>query len=210
MQRICKKNPHISPNDIVDVPSPYGAGSSLRRQRHYSLTRTQSVRETSTEVERPLRALSRQNSFSDRSYLRRSESFYGRHALTTMTLGRSTYSSIDYASAVRRSSLFDGYAGYSIYSSISQGLDEITYGGRRSRRGSFSDTSYNTYSSRRGSTSTSADFAALMAATAAVEAVNNANEKKEREKMAEKVESSESGIGNSPKSINLSRNNSTR
>ena len=41
-----------------------------------------------------------------------------------MTLGstyRSTYSSTDYASAVRRSSLFDGYAGFSIYSSISQG-----------------------------------------------------------------------------------------
>lgn len=45
----------------------------------------------------------------------------------------------DYASASRRSSVFDGYSGFAIYSSISQGLDEITYGGRLSRRNSFSD-----------------------------------------------------------------------
>ena len=47
-----------------------------------------------------------------------------------MTLGstyRSTYSSTDYASAVRRSSLFDGYAGFSIYSSISQGNFGLSY-----------------------------------------------------------------------------------
>lgn len=138
-----------------------------------------------------------------------------------MTLGRSTYSTTDYASAVRRSSLFDGYAGFSIYSSISQGLDEITYGGRRSRRGSIStvDLSVSSaaattggyhHSSRRGSVSTNsaADYAALMAATAALEATastfSKSNEKKET------VDSAESGLGNSPKSINLSRQNSTR
>ena len=50
-----------------------------------------------------------------------SESFYSRNATTLGSSYRSTYSSTDYASAVRRSSLFDGYAGFSIYSSISQG-----------------------------------------------------------------------------------------
>ena len=129
-----------------------------------------------------------------------------------MTLGRSTYSSTDYASAVRRSSLFDGYAGFSIYSSISQGLDEITYGGRRSRRGSLSTTSAveNSYSftSRRGSVTTnSVDYAALMAATAALEAVSSTNKEKKAE---EETQQTESGLGNSPKSINLSRQNSTR
>ena len=64
-QHTCKKNPHIKSQDSTDSPNMNG-----RRQRHYSLSRTQSVRETS-EIERPLRALSRQNSFSDRSYLRR-------------------------------------------------------------------------------------------------------------------------------------------
>ena len=130
-----------------------------------------------------------------------------------MTLGRSTYSSTDYASAVRRSSLFDGYAGFSIYSSISQGLDEITYGGRRSRRGSLSTTtavdSTYAFTSRRGSvTANSVDYAALMAATAALEAVSSTNKQKKAE--AEETSQAESGLGNSPKSINLSRQNSTR
>ena len=96
-----------------DAPSPYE--KYTRRQRHYSLSRTQSVRETSTDLGRPLRALSRQNSFSS---LRRSESFYSGNAHASMTLGRSAYSGTDYASAVRRTSLFDGYAGFSLYSSI--------------------------------------------------------------------------------------------
>ena len=127
-----------------------------------------------------------------------------------MTLGR--YSTTDYASAVRRSSLFDGYAGFSIYSSISQGLDEITYGGRRSRRGSISEstnhattTSAYSFSSRRGSVTAtnSVDYAALMAATAALEATSVVYK-------AAGNDQSESGLGNSPKSINLSRQNSTR
>ena len=56
-----------------------------------------------------------------------SESFYGRNAMTLGSTYRSTYSSTDYASAVRRSSLFDGYAGFSIYSSISQGNFGLSY-----------------------------------------------------------------------------------
>ena len=170
-----------------------------------------------------MRALSRQNSFSDRSYLRRSESFYNRTSLYQSTAsGRSAYSGTDYASAVRRSSLFDGYAGFSIYSSISQGLDEITYGaGRRSRRGSISDN--NTYSStysRRGSISTgSSDYAALRAATTALEAERSTFQQPSRSQQYQQQQqqqqnaattSAESGIGNSPKSVNLSRQNSTR
>lgn len=45
----------------------------------------------------------------------------------------------DYVSASRRTSLFNGYSGFAMYSSISQGLDEITYGGRLSRRNSVTD-----------------------------------------------------------------------
>jgi len=212
-QRTCKKNPHINANDMIEAKST----ERPSRQRHYSLSRTQSVRDSS-EVERPFRALSRQNSFSDRSSFRRSESFYGRNAMTLGSTYRSTYSSTDYASAVRRSSLFDGYAGFSIYSSISQGLDEITYGGRRSRAGSVSRTDYSapSYSSRRGSVSTSnaGDYAALMAATAALEATSTSNnsskQNEQKQQQQQNPADSESGLGNSPKSINLSRQNSTR
>merc|ERR1712066_197988 len=93
-----------------------------------------------------------------------------------MTLGstyRSTYTSTDYASAVRRTSLFDGYSGFAIYSSISQGLDEITYGGRRSRRNSISENTYGTSGtslSRRGSFANISDYSAMLAASAAIEA----------------------------------------
>ena len=45
----------------------------------------------------------------------------------------------DYVSASRRTSLLNGYSGFATYSSISQGLDEITYGGRLSRRGSITN-----------------------------------------------------------------------
>ena len=87
---------------------------------------------------------------------------------------------------------------------FSQGLDEISYGGRRSRRGSISDTNTYSFASRRGSVSTSVDYAALIAATTAVEANSNTKNEKQVEN------NSESGLGNSPKSINLSRQNSTR
>ena len=95
--------------------------------------------------------------------------------------------------------------------SIPLGLDEITYGGRRSRRGSVSETTYS-YSSRRGSVTASnaGDYAALMAATAALEATSNNPASKQNDKQQQQTVESESGIGNSPKSINLSRQNSTR
>ena len=97
----------------------------------------------------------------------------------------------------------------------SQGLDEISYGGRRSRRGSISDTTTNTYSyaSRRGSISTSVDYAALIAATNTVECAtsNHQNNISKNEKhIVDQNIHPESGLGNSPKSINLSRQNSTR
>ena len=59
--------------------------------------------------------------------------------------------------------MFDGYAGYSIYSSISEGLDQITYGGRTSRRNSITEQNYSL--SRHGSFSTRSDLplAALQA-----------------------------------------------
>ena len=95
----------------------------------------------------------------------------------------------------------------------SQGLDEISYGGRRSRCGSISrDTSTNTYSyaSRRGSVSTSVDYAALIAATNTVECAatsnhlhtsNNVNNKNEKHILAVVDQNNpESGLGNSPKS----------
>ena len=85
-------------------------------------------------------------------------------------LGRPGY---DYAAATRRSGLFDGYTGFAIYSSISQGLDEITYGGRRSRRNSITENSFGTSGttlSRRGSFANISDYSAMLAASAAVEA----------------------------------------
>ena len=94
------------------------------------------------------------------------------------------------------------------------GLDEITYGGRRSRRGSVSETTYS-YSSRRGSVTASnaGDYAALMAATAALEATSQNSSKQNEQKQQQQLQNPaepESGLGNSPKSINLSRQNSTR
>ena len=88
----------------------------------------------------------------------------------------------------------------------SQGLDEISYGGRRSRRGSVSDTTTYSYASRRGSVSTSADYAALITASAAAqEATTHYSNTKTN--AAEKQNGGEnnhpeSGLGNSPKSIN--------
>ena len=96
---------------------------------------------------------------------------------------------------------------------VPTGLDEITYGGRRSRRGSVGpETNTYSYSSRRGSVSASnaGDYAALMAATAALEATSNNSSKQNEKQQPPVTTESESGIGNSPKSINLSRQNSTR
>ena len=76
--------------------------------------------------------------------------------------------------------MFDGYAGYSIYSSISEGLDQITYGGRTSRRNSITETNYSL--SRRGSFSTRNDLplAALQASLEASKATRDEEERSER------------------------------
>merc|ERR1712013_623466 len=102
-------------------------------------------------IARESRRLSRSNSVIERSYSRsnirassvsRTSSFADRSYGTRTSLGRqSSFSIADYSSAVRRSSVFDGYAGYSIYSSISEGLDSITHGGRTSRRNSVTKAS---------------------------------------------------------------------
>ena len=132
-------------------------------------------------------SVSRTSSFADRSYG------------TRTNLGTtSTFAIADYTSAVRsalvsvfigislnhlfprRSSVFDGYAGYSIYSSISEGLDQITYGGRTSRRNSITETNYSL--SRRGSFSTRNDLplAALQASLEASKATRDEEERSER------------------------------
>lgn len=107
-------------------------------------------------------SVSRTSSFADRSYGTR-----------TNLATSSSFSIADYTSAVRRSSVFDGYAGYSIYSSISEGLDQITYGGRTSRRNSITETNYSL--SRRGSFSTRNDLplAALQASLEASKALRD-------------------------------------
>ena len=61
--------------------------------------------------------------------------------------------------------------------------------------------------------SNAGDYAALMAATAALEATstsNNSSKQNEQKQQQQNPADSESGLGNSPKSINLSRQNSTR
>jgi len=129
---------------------------------------------------RESRRLSRSNSVIERSYSRsnirassvsRTSSFADRSYGTRTNLGRqSSFSMADYSSAVRRSSVFDGYAGYSIYSSISEGLDQITHGGRNSRRNSVTETNYSL--SRRGSFSSRNDMPlpALLASLEATKA----------------------------------------
>ena len=85
---------------------------------------------------------------------------------------------------LRRSSVFDGYAGYSIYSSISEGLDQITYGGRTSRRNSITETNYSL--SRRGSFSTRNDLplAALQASLEASKATRDETEERSERRNA--------------------------
>ena len=87
----------------------------------------------------------------------------------------------DYSNAARRSSIFDGVAGYSIYSSISDGLDQLSHGGhgRMSRRSSVTETQHSAnYSlSRQGSFSTrsSVPVSALMASLEANRASKDEN-----------------------------------
>ncbi len=110
-------------------------------------------------------SISRTSSFADRSYGTR-----------TNLARKASFTVADYSSAVRRSSVFDGYAGYSIYSSISEGLDQITYGGRSSRRNSVTEMTYSF--SRRGSVSGDYPLPALMAALDASKAAQE--ERRER------------------------------
>ena len=149
-----QKGPSLSPV----IPRMNIDDRSLRYSsytRCSSLSRTSSVRESraTTEERSTSRAstLARNASFTERSlnyggHLRRSESL-SRAASFRGTYGKYTG---DYVSASRRSTIFDGYSGFAMYSSISQGLDEITYGnGRRSRRNSVNESNYSL--SRRGS-----------------------------------------------------------
>ena len=210
-QRYCTMNPERS--SIITQNKSYDTTSLRRSQarRNYSLSRANSVREArATTEERTMvrrSSLSRQSSFSDRSYtFGRSDATPTTYGGTFSRLGRPGY---DYAAATRRSNLFDGYTGFAIYSSISQGLDEITYGGRRSRRNSITDSSYGYSASRRGSVSgnSSSDYAAMLAATAAVEAVNRAQDERISATSRSSHHKEESGIGTSPY---LSRADSTR
>jgi hypothetical protein len=130
-----------------ELPSTAAAASStleqVRQTARGALSRSNSVIErNSGYTGRSSRAssVSRTSSFADRSYGTR-----------TSLARQCSFSIADYSSAARRSSVFDGYAGYSIYSSISEGLDQITYGGRTSRRNSITEMSYSF--SRRGSVS---------------------------------------------------------
>ena len=103
------------------------------------LGRTASAREArATTEERSLRgsSLYRQTSFTERSYMRRAESL-SRQSSFSRYGGASDY----YSSLSRRSTLFDGYQSFAIYSSINQGLDELSYGGRLSRRNSVTESS---------------------------------------------------------------------
>jgi len=148
------------------------------------------------EIARESRRLSRSNSVIERSYSRsnirassvsRTSSFADRSYGTRTSLGRqSSFSIADYSSAVRRSSVFDGYAGYSIYSSISEGLDQITHGGRNSRRNSVTEST-NYSLSRRGSFSARNDMPlpALMASLEATKA-SKADEIDSKESRREK------------------------
>ena len=159
--------------------------TSLRRsqaRRNYSLNRTNSVREArATTEDRTFGGsrLSRQSSFSERSRWRDAGGGTVNMGLSVVpkadftSYGRMGRPGYDYAAATRRSGLFDGYTGFAIYSSISQGLDEITYGGRRSRRNSISENTYGasgTSLSRRGSFANISDYSAMLAASAAIEA----------------------------------------
>ena len=117
--------------------------------------------------------MSRTSSFADRSYGTR-----------TNLARQSSFTLQDYSSAARRSSIFDGVAGYSIYSSISEGLDQITTRSY-SRRNSVSEntgpgasvTSGGYSLSRQGSFSTRSNvpISALMASMEASKVARDEN-----------------------------------
>ena len=221
-QRHCSLNPRRSAVEVT-TNTTYDTTSLRRSQarRNYSLNRTNSVREArATTEDRSLGGtrLSRQNSFSDRSYSswRDRRDNNGGIAMGLSTVAKTDFSTYgngrlgrpgyDYAAATRRSGLFDGYTGFAIYSSISQGLDEITYGGRRSRRNSITENTFTGSSlSRRGSFANISDYSAMLAASAAVEAATKSthstddvdscqNEKEEKKKDTGYLDSNSSKI----------------
>jgi hypothetical protein len=145
----------------LGIEPPAGGARSARPLSRELPSTTSSTLEQVRQTARG--ALSRSNSVIERnsgytgrssraSSVSRTSSFADRSYGTRTSLARQcSFSIADYSSAARRSSVFDGYAGYSIYSSISEGLDQITYGGRTSRRNSITEMSYSF--SRRGSVS---------------------------------------------------------
>lgn len=217
-QRACKQNP-----DTGDNSSGY---DSLRKDsvRSYGINRTASAREAraTTEDRTFGRSLSRQSSFTERSFSRRSDNMYPGQMYTRASLGLGRYTAgPDYAAATRRSALFDGYTGFAIYSSISQGLDEITYGGRRSRRNSITENNYS-YQRRGSLTGSAFEYSSLVSATATAtaNAMSNTNRSHHTPSHMNShdtapapiiKDSSESGVSSSPKSsTTLSRQDSTR
>jgi hypothetical protein len=152
---------------------------SSRARRDAAPTNTTLTNLEPEAIARESRRLSRSNSVIERSYSRsnirassvsRTSSFADRSYGTRTSLGRqSSFSIADYSSAVRRSSVFDGSAGYSIYSSISEGLDQITHGGRNSRRNSVTEST-NYSLSRHGSFSTRNNNMTLPSLMASLEA----------------------------------------
>ena len=130
-----------------------GAEEAKRSVRQSSLSRQSSFSERSYTFGRS-DALPTNSTFSRLGqYMKKKMTLLGDNEATTLAIltkkdwiftlfymsylcsGRPGY---DYTAATRRTNLFDGYTGFAIYSSISQGLDEITYGvGRRSRRSRY-------------------------------------------------------------------------
>ena len=163
----------IARNLGIEAPAPpsRGSGDEPSSRSSRGLSRSNSVIEKSYSRSGRASSVSRTSSFADRSYGTR-----------TNLARQSSFSIADYTSAARRSSVFDGYAGYSIYSSISEGLDQISYGGRTSRRNSVTEMTYSF--SRRGSVTagngTTSDYPlpALMAALDASKA--SQDERKEK------------------------------
>ena len=106
------------PSTTTALSTATATVEQARQASRAALSRSNSVIERSSGYTgRSSRAssVSRTSSFADRSYGTR-----------TSLARQCSFSIADYSSAVRRSSVFDGYAGYSIYSSISEGLDQIT------------------------------------------------------------------------------------
>merc|ERR1719270_2280610 len=164
--------------DHLGVPEPsYNRRRTSATSNGNSSSSNGDAGEQYTSNSRESRRLSRSNSVIERSYSRsnvrassvsRTSSFADRNYGTRSNLARqSSFTLQDYSNATRRSSIYEGISGYSIYTSIGEGLDQITYGNRTSRRNSISDNtvSANYSLSRQSSFSTrnSVPISALMA-----------------------------------------------